>query len=315
VDSEQSSAMSNSDQVSKPTIGQRLEKLAFVGLLRVTSWLPLSFNRKVGRGLGSLSYRFLKKRTHIVRVNLQICFPNLSDEEREERVKACIQHAGMWFMEVGCVWNWPREKLLSYVTVDNPQLLATSVATSNAVILASPHLGNWEVVAPLISRHYEFACFYKHDPKSPLISDVVNNNRARLGIKTAPANAAGVRTLYKYLKAGKIAGILPDHIPTDEMGVFAPFYKRPALTGTLTSSLAKKLQATVQVVIVIRTEQGSSVRYLPVEYQHSDDPVVAATGLNRAIEQAIALAPDQFQWVYPRFKRRPQPKTEPSPYR
>lgn len=304
-----------SDTSITPTLWQRLERIAFIALLRITSWLPLSASRKIGSFLGAVAYRIVKKRVHIVRVNLQICFPQWSDEERERCVKECIKHAGMWFMEVGAVWFWPKEKLLKLVTIDNPQMLQTALATHQSVIIAAPHLGNWELLGPLISRDNEFACFYKHDEKSPLISNLVRDNRARLGITMAPANASGVRILYKHLKAGKIAGILPDHIPTEEMGVFAPFYNRLALTGTLTSSLARKSKAIVLVTTAIRTDTGFAVRYLPVKHQHSDDEVLAATGLNAAIEQAIALAPEQFQWVYPRFKRRPDPKAEPSPYR
>lgn len=307
-------APANHKQTS-PGPGQQLLLLGFRLFLRTTSWLPLGLARKIGSGLGALAYPLLKKRSHITRVNIQLCYPDLSAEQQEARAKDCFRHAGMWFMEMGMVWHWPIEKLLARIKVDNPGLLENAIGQSKGVILASPHLGNWEVAGQMISHQHEFACFYKYDDDNPLISDFISKKRARNGAATAPANTRGVRILYKHLKEGKIAGLLPDHIPTDEMGVFALFFGRPALTGTLISSLARKNNAPVLMMSAIRTRHGFTVYYLPVENQTSDDPVLAATAINRVTEEIIALAPAQFQWVYPRFKKRPDPNVQPSPYR
>jgi KDO2-lipid IV(A) lauroyltransferase len=38
----------------------------------------------------------------------------------------------------------------------------------------------------------------------------------------------------------------------------------------------------------------------------SMDMVAACRALNEGVEQCIQICPDQYQWVYKRFKRRPQ---------
>ncbi|MGH1472455.1 MAG: lysophospholipid acyltransferase family protein [Cellvibrionaceae bacterium] len=297
------------------SIGQRITYGLFRGFLQVSSWLPLSLARSIGRGLGYGYYKLAKKRVHFARINMQICFPELSEEQKEERVKQCLKHGGMWFMEAGAVWLWSRKKLLALVEVENPQLLSSAVEKGNGVILAVPHLGNWELMGPLISLNYEFACLYQHDQKKTLlISEFIQKRRASHGVTMAAADPSGVRTLYKHLKQGKIAGLLPDHNPTEEMGIFAPFYGRLALTGTLISSLAKKNNATVLTAIVARTKGGFKVYFREVFNQDSADPLMAATALNKSLEEIIAIAPEQFQWVYPRFKKR-QDINELSPYR
>lgn len=297
------------------SIKQRIIYWLFRSFLRFSSWLPLSFARKIGRGLGYGYYHLAKRRVHFARINMQICFPELSDEQKEERVKQCLMHGGMWFMEAGAVWLWSRKKILGKVTVDNPQLLSAAAEKGHGVILAVPHLGNWELMGPLITSHYDFACFYQHDQKNTmLISEFIQQRRSHHGVVMAAADPSGVRTLYKHLKQGKVAGLLPDHNPTEEMGIFAPFYGRPALTGTLISSLARKNKAAVLTAAVIRTEEGFRVYFREVEKQDSDDPLIAATALNQALEKTIAIAPEQFQWVYPRFKKR-EDIHEKSPYR
>jgi Kdo2-lipid IVA lauroyltransferase/acyltransferase len=286
----------------------------YKGLLRTTALLPLPLSRRIGRGLGYLYYKLCKKRVHIARVNIALCYPELSASEREDRVKQSLREAGAWFMEAGAVWMWPREAILTRVTVKNPELYERALADDKGLILAIPHLGNWEVMGPFITRKNEFACFYKRNEKKPHFYQFLERQRSRNGTVMAAGDQTGIRRLYKHLKAGKIIGLLPDHNPTEGMGVFAPFFGTPALTGTLISSLARKNSATVLTAAVVRTKTGFDIHFDEVENQHSEDPVLAATSLNQAIEKCIALAPEQFQWVYPRFKRVPSPDVQ-SPYR
>lgn len=294
---------------------EKLSARMYEFFLTLTSRVPLPLLRRVGRGLGHCYYTLGKKRVHIARVNMDLCYPELSKQEREARVKRSFHEAGAWFMEAGPVWMLPSERILKWVTVKNPELYERAVAGERGLILAVPHLGNWEVMGPFVSAQHEFACFYKHNDKSPGFSEFLRRQRSRSGAVMASTDSSGVRCLYKHLKAGKIAGLLPDHNPTDEMGVFAPFFGRPALTGTLVSSLARKNRATVLAAAVIRTDSGFEIHFREVENQHSEDPKLAAASLNQAIEKCIALAPEQFQWVYPRFKKRPDPDKVQSPYR
>lgn len=287
----------------------------YQSLLRTSALLPLPLARQLGQGLGYLYYRFGKKRLLIARVNMEICYPHLSAAQREARVKQSFLEAGSWFMEAGAVWMWSSEKILSRVTVSNPELYEQAIARHKGVILAIPHLGNWEVMGPFVTSNSEFACFYKRDEKRPGFSEFLRRQRSRNGTIMCSTDRSGIRRLYKHVRAGKVVGLLPDHNPTKEMGVFAPFFGRPALTGTLISSLARKNGATVLTAAVVRTQRGFEIHFGEVKHQHSEDPLLAASSLNRAIEKCIALAPEQFHWVYPRFRKHPNPELTESPYR
>lgn len=284
-------------------------------LLQTMATLPLPLSRKIGRGLGLLYYKLGKKRVHIARVNMDLCYPELNPQEREARVRDIFREAGAWFMEAGAIWTWPAEKILSHVRVINADIYQRALSANKGVILAIPHLGNWEVMGPYVTTEQSFACFYRPDKKNPAFSEFIRQQRSRNGTLMASTDTKGIRLLYKQLKAGGVIGLLPDHNPSDEMGVFAPFFGRPALTGTLISSLARKNEAPVLTAAVIRTKRGFDIHFAEVRDQHSPDPELAATSLNQAIEDCIALAPAQFHWVYPRFRKRPDPANTPSPYR
>jgi KDO2-lipid IV(A) lauroyltransferase len=52
--------------------------------------------------------------------------------------------------------------------------------------------------------------------------------------------------------------------------------------------------------------EGFSIHYLPApDGVGAADSLVAAEALNRGIENCIRRRPDQYQWSYKRFKRRP----------
>ncbi|MDO6749479.1 LpxL/LpxP family acyltransferase, partial [Gilvimarinus sp. 1_MG-2023] len=60
--------------------------------------------------------------------------------------------------------------------------------------------------------------------------------------------------------------------------------------------------------------EGFDVHFLEPDADiYSKDADVACTALNRSVEQVVAMAPEQYQWTYKRFKR--QPDGAPSPYK
>jgi lauroyl/myristoyl acyltransferase len=52
-----------------------------LNLLRLFAFLPYAITVKVGYGLGWLAAHIPNGRTHVVKTNLRLCFPNLSEKE------------------------------------------------------------------------------------------------------------------------------------------------------------------------------------------------------------------------------------------
>ena len=281
---------------------QLLSYWSFRAVLYFSSLLPLSVVRTFGIVLGKLYYRLNLKRVKISRVNIRLCFPALSEQEQERLVKENICAVGQWMFEVGRIWLWPSERLLKLVTVRNEALFFDAVKAGKGVLLSMPHMGNWEVIQPYISTHSEAAGLYKPHKKNPRISDFVRDQRRRDNTELGSTDVGGLRLLMKALAKGKTIVVLPDHNPREEHGVYAPYFGRKVLTTTLIHSMAKRSGAAVFTAVAVRTDGGWELVFEPVPDQHGDDPVTAATAVNRGVEQAIAMAPEQFQWVYPRFR-------------
>jgi KDO2-lipid IV(A) palmitoleoyltransferase len=89
----------------------------------------------LGTRLGSISRRFLKRREKIARRNLELCFPSLSDDAREEMIDENFKSIGMALLETGMAWYWPDWRVRKWFDVEG--LTGTIANASSRCITSS----------------------------------------------------------------------------------------------------------------------------------------------------------------------------------
>lgn len=96
------------------------------------------------------------------------------------------------------------------------------------------------------------------------------------------------------------------------VSVYAPVFGRPAYTITLVQKLQQVSGAPVVTIGVERLGFGRGYRFhaVPMAEAMSTDPVIAATQMNRALEDMIRKMPLQYLWGYNRY-RKPRPARPP----
>jgi Kdo2-lipid IVA lauroyltransferase/acyltransferase len=179
------------------------------------------------------------------------------------------------------------------------------------VLFLTPHLGCFEVTAQAYAERFgakqPVTVLYRPARQSWL-SELMTTARDRPGLHTAPTTLAGVKQLIKALRSGHAVGLLPDQVPPDGQGVWAPFFGRDAYTMTLSARLAHTANA--QLVLIwgerLSLGRGYLVRVRPFDPDHtrplSDDPLQAAQQINAAMEQLVRECPQQYLWSYERYK-------------
>jgi KDO2-lipid IV(A) lauroyltransferase len=141
--------------------------------------------------------------------------------------------------------------------------------------------------------------------RKPWLRDLVEAARRRPGLDAAPATLAGVRQMMRALKRGEVIGLLPDQVPPEGLGVWAPFFGQPAYTMTLASRLVQQTGAALLLVWGERLPRGAGYRVRVSELAEPlpHDPVAAAAAINRAMEHLILQCPQQYLWGYHRYKQ------------
>jgi len=279
-------------------------KLA-ITLLRLFAITPRSVREVLAMPAAMLLWISNSRSRKTTQTNLALCFPQLSPAERDRLARARLIDLVKLGMELGPTWLWPVERLLSQIThVEGKHLMDAARAQGRGIVILAPHIGNWELLGLWLDNHYRTTYLYQ-PLKSPLLDTLIKNARSRHGAQVVPTDKRGVATLLKELKSGAVVGILPDQEPELSGGVFAPFFGVSALTATLAPNLARKTNAVVLAAYVKRTSNGYTLVLEAVDENiMSADEVVAATALNKAVENCVRAAPLQYQWEYKRFKAR-----------
>ena len=288
-----------------------------LALLRLLGRMPLALLDTFGAWVGELMWRLGTRARGVVEVNLELCLPALSPAEREQLAHAAMREFGRNVMAMLHAWFATPERVLTAITaIEGEDVLKQALAEGNGVIVLAPHLGNWEVLGVHLGHHYQCTNMYLPARKNVEFSEAVLRARVRAGGDVAPADAGGVRTVLKTLKAGRVVGILPDQEPKLAGAEFAPFFGQPGLTMTLVSNLLQRTGARAVFAAAIRQPHDHRYRlvFQPADAElYAEDLGVSLTALNRGVERLVALAPAQYQWEYKRFKARLPGR--PNPYK
>lgn len=255
-------------------------------------------------------YRTDSRAARISRKNLSLVYPELNAVELETKIRASLCETMKTGFELGWCWMAPLDQVLAKVKdVYGLEELKQAYSEGNGVIVMGPHLGNWELFGHYINHHFTFSAMYAPQNKEAL-DQIIYEGRCRAGMKMVPANLKGVAALLKSLKQGGIVGNLPDQEPDDPSGgVFAPFMKVDALSPKLVTRLIEKTGAKVFAGFAERLPNGEgfNIHFIDADDGiYSKDDVEAVTAMNRTVEALVAMAPEQYQWEYKRFKSRPE---------
>lgn len=297
--------MSEQHTETKYRLRASLFKIFFLAL----SKMSLRNNHRIGIFIGWLSTVFPNRNLRITQRNIQRCFPELDAVKQNELVHKSLVETGKTTTEVAAMWLWDKQKALDTIKqVNNEYLLKEVFDSKQGVILAFPHLGNWELVSLYCASRYPMTTLYQ-PPKLMQLDPMMRHGRERTGAKLVPTDNIGVRALLNALKQGEMIGILPDQEPKFGNGKFAPFFNISAYTGTLISRIISKTNAKVIFAYAKRLANGEGyeLTFMPApENIYSNDLETSVTGLNAGVENCVKDVPEQYQWSYYRFRTRPE---------
>jgi KDO2-lipid IV(A) lauroyltransferase len=229
-----------------------------------------------------------------------------------------IGHAGRMVAELPRLWlREPASPLQPPVQWQGAERIARALDAGRGLLMLTPHLGAFEVIAQAYAERFgarqPMTALYR-PPRQAWLRELETTARNRPGLLTAPATLAGVRQMIRALRRGQTVGLLPDQVPPDGMGVWAPFFDRPAYTMTLSSRLALQTGAMVLLTVCERLPHAAGWR-ISVFDLPEPLPVAAAFGaddsahqtecaavMNRAMEFLIRQCPAQYLWGYNRYK-------------
>ena len=279
-------------------------------LFRWSAHLPLAVLHLLGALLGWIAY--LASPTYRKRFNANVAQAGIASRQ----ARRAIGEAGKLATELPWLWLRPRAQKLPKIEWQGVEHLEAALALGKGVVFMTPHVGSFEVVpqahAARFSEKYGAMTILYKPSKFAWLDDLLKAARSAPGLEAAPTTTGGVRMILKSLKQGRVVGMLPDQVPGEGQGVWAPFFGRPAYTMTLALRLARQSGAPMLVALGDRLPWGRGyvIHVHPLQIPLDQGDTVAATALNAAMEDLIRQRPGMYLWSYARYKQ-PRPESRP----
>ena len=275
--------------------------------MQIVAKLPPRARIRVGRRLGKLLGGIKLRERRVARRNLEVCFPELSDPQRETLLRRHFESLGLSLVEMGIGWFAPLEELKRIVAVRGREHLDAALARGKGVILLAAHFTPLEVgVAILEDFGARFSCMYRTQ-RNAMMDAMIGRGRSRFARKQIARD--NVRALLKRLEENYAVVYLPDQTHLGNQSALVEFFGEPAVTNIATSKLARISGAAVLTYFFRRLadDSGYVVDIAPLDGFPSDDAVADTRRIVALLEDYIRLAPEQYLWIYKKFKRRPPP--------
>ena len=276
-------------------------------LIRWISGWPLRLLHAVGGLLGWLVWLCSPTYRRRLRLNAELAGVPAHAWRRS------IAEAGRMVAETPWLWLRANDAMIGrLVTWRNAEELDAAVAKGGPLVILTPHMGSFEMAGRAYAARYghrqPITVLYR-PARQRALREFQESARQAPTMHTAPANLSGVRQMLRALKRGEAVGLLPDQVPPDGQGVWAPFFGKPAYTMTLASRLRQQTGAEFHVLRCERLPRGAGYtihvsRPLRIGAVGTDPAALvdAATVVNETMEQVIMSDPGQYLWGYNRYK-------------
>lgn len=289
-----------------------VEYIGLVLCLFLAKHLPLAFAELLANGVADAFFFLAIKRRRIACDNVRRSGIATDKTEIERIVRASFRHLTILVVEAlkapdffGNV-DWR-----DHVTFDiAPESQALIDDPAQGVILASAHLGNWELGTFLLSRMKPVLAVVRK-MNNPYADRLVREKTHRREFDTTPKSGGSGMRLVRILRKGGMLGLLIDqHATTKPMMV--DFFGVPAATHTSPALLHMVTKSPICMAFGIR---HGPMKYTisvssPLKHERTGDKEhdvrTILEAMNADLERMISRYPEQYLWAHRRWKKAPE---------
>ena len=284
--------------------------LATLGLL---SLLPYRLIVLIGYGLGYIAARIPSKRSRVVKINLRLCFPELSTSSIDAIANEHWKLLGRSIAERSLIWLGSANAISKMIQLDS----AVDLGDRKPRILVNMHFtgieGSIVVSALAKERGWPRTSGFFQRMKNPFFNERIFRWRNRFG-GNAIDRQGNLLPLIRAIRKGNLIIIAPDLDLGLKDSVFVPFFGIQTNTITAVSRLASITGA--EVCMMVTTLEADRSRYRckvtkPIDCFPSNDLVADTARLNSLFEAEIRQHIPEYYWVHKRFKNRPAGEANP----
>lgn len=256
---------------------------------------------KFGARIGMLFFRASKKHRERTLSNLELAFPDWTQDQRLEVAKDVFRHYGRIAADFMNLEYRDREDIISSVSCDSFDVVERIAAQGKGAILLTGHFGHWErLVAYLAQRGIQVVVVVRTADDEG-VDRIINDARRQHGA-TVIARGNAARPLIDALRHNKFIGMLSDQ-NSDE--IYLPFFGKPAGSVLGPGVLSERTRVPVIGAYCARTgvdEYRAVFEELPPEPGYETRGEGQMRAYYAWLERVIRLYPEQYLWFHDRWR-------------
>lgn len=278
---------------------------------RITALLwclvPWSFNRLAGRALAFLWIDVLNLRRKVIYDNLQIAFPQITEEEKKRIAKKSVQVLCQSFFDVMKVPYLSPKWVQKNVIFDGKENIEALRQYEEGVFFLTLHMGSGDLAAAIVSENLKPVTLISKRFANQFLDAFWFGLRERS--KTSFIDAHAKNNAFEILSALKkkrgVVFVL-DQFMGKPYGVESQFFGVTTGTAYGLALLAKKTQRPVFPLYTYWDEQNKlhiclePAVDLTNELSQTNEEITNI--FNRSLEGIIARHPEHWMWVHKRWK-------------
>jgi len=290
---------------------------AYISLMTIMipfAVMPLRLSVSTGKKLGRLLYFILPKWRRTGLETISSLLPLLEkypawrelSTSPETVVRQVFVNIGIFVAELSRLYFGKNEELLASVEFRGLEHVEGAREKGRGFIGITAHCGNWELMALAFGARVAPVAVIARTMKKDYFNRVLEKIRLQHGNRIIYRDS-GVKMMLSFLKNNGIIGILPDQVVKAPHGILADFFGRPAWTTVMPVKLALKTGSPLLPFFIHREGEKNIITIYPeIELMTTgseEERILDGTiKMNRAIENHIIRYPDQWNWLYRRWK-------------
>lgn len=261
--------------------------LIIISVMYLLSLLPFKVQLALGRNIGRLAMRLMRKRQVTIRRNLELCFPHMEKCQREAILKDNIDNTGIALFETAMAWFWSDKRVNKHVTIKGMEHLEALEKSGKGALMLAVHSMNLELGARAFGIKKSGTGVYRPN-NNPCFDYFQYKGRSRSN--RTLIDRKNVKAMLEALKAGERVWYAPDHDYGNRRSTFAPLFAvKNACTTTGTSLLVDSTDCAIVPFTMVRGKDGHYTLTIsaPVEGFPKEDHQRAAAFVNQIVETSI----------------------------
>ena len=241
----------------------------------------------------------IKYRINIIRKNINLCFPWMSENDRNKLIDNFYQHFFNIMVEIIKSISWNKDHIKSKVIIKNMAKIKSCINKKQNIVLLCAHYSNWELLLLRLSliKNINLNAVYKPLSSSSL-NKILLKIRTKFGAELVPLSKWRYFMLRKKNTPHTFMFVC-DQVPNPkENSMRIDFLNKPTLFHKGPEKTAQLLNAKVFYIEMYKSNINNYIiNFKPINSNNITEKYASY------LESTIKKQPEYWLWSHNRWKR------------